>query len=159
MLINIKLRFIVLFGFALCFSSVAFVQAQITIEERQQAELPLVLIPTARQKIILKPNGNLGGNTTASIVGGQAMSGLYTVSSDSDRSISINILSNEDEPYIKLKNFKVVYQGVTYKKFPAVGLPSPRSGEDIKVGFTVILKSSAGEGLRLPSYTLDINEE
>ena len=135
------------------------VQAEIRIEEQQQAELPLALIPNTRKKIILKPNGSLGANTNAEIVGGQPLSGHYRISSDSERTISINVLSNEDDPDIKLKTFKVKYQGVTYKTFPAIGLPSPGSGEDLLVGFTAILKSSAGEGERFPSYILDIVEE
>lgn len=135
------------------------VHAEIRIEEQQQAELPLALIPNSRKKIVLKPNGSLGAKTNAEIVGGQSMSGHYRIFSDSDRTITINILSNEDVPEIKLKNFKVRYQGVTYKNFPVIGLPSPGNGEDLLVGFTAILKSSAGEGERFPSYTIDVVED
>ena len=138
--INIRLHITITFLFVLLLTQAISAQAQIRIEEQQQAELPLALIPSSRQKIILKTNGGLGGNTNADIVGGHAMSGHYKVysDSDSDSNISINILSNEDDPHIKLKSFKVVYKGVTYKNFPVVGLSSPGNGEDIHIGFTAI---------------------
>jgi hypothetical protein len=42
---------------------------------------------------------------------------------------------------------------------PAIGLSSPGAGEDLFIGFTVVLKSGAGEGERLLSYTIDVTEE
>lgn len=144
----------------LLFSAFSFgVQAQVIIEELQQAELPLALIPDARKKIVLKPNGNLAAATNADIVGGHAVSGHYRISSDTEQSITIDVMSTEDDPKIVLKNFKLKYQGVTYKKPPVTGLPSPGSGEDLFIGFTVILKSGAGEGERFLSYTIDVIEE
>jgi len=133
--------------------------SQIWIEERQRAELPLTLVPGTRKKLILTPNNKLGGNSNAEVVGGQTVSGHYYIQSDSDKTISISLLSNEDVSELRLKRFKVKYKGVTYKSFPAVGLPSPGNGEDIFIGFTVIVKSSAVEGEKYPSYILDVSEE
>ena len=134
-------------------------RSQVWIEERHQAVFPLTLIPDSRKKIILKPNGSIGANTTAEVVGGSAVSGHYYVSSDSERTITIDVLSNNDDQNIKLKNFKVKYLGKTYNGLPASGLPSPGQGTDLYIGFTAILKSGAEEGERYPSYTIDIVED
>ena len=142
---------------SLCTSNYAF--SQIWIEERQRAELPKTLVTGARQKIVLTYSNQLGNGTTADIVGGQTMSGHYYISSDTQQTISINILSNRDVASIQLKSFKLKYKGETYNNFPAVGLPSPGNGEDVYIGFTAVLESSAVEGEILPSYLLDINEE
>lgn len=157
---NIRMR-LPIFGALLCLLNLASntVCAQIYIEELQQAELPLALIPEARKKIVLKPNGKLASATNADIVGGHAVSGHYKISSDSNQTISINVVSTEDDPDIVLKNFKIKYQGSTYNKLPAIGLSSPGAGEDLFIGFTVVLKSGAGEGERLLSYTIDVTEE
>jgi hypothetical protein len=133
--------------------------SQIWIEEYQQAELPLAIVPGVRKKIVLTTQNGLGGQTTAEIVGGSPVAGHYRISSDTDKTISIDIISNQDVSQLNLKKFKVKYRGVTYKTFPAVGLPSPGAGEDLFVGFTVIIKSSASEGELFPSYVIDVVEE
>lgn len=150
-----------IFGALLCLLNLASntVCAQIYIEELQQAELPLALIPDTRKKIVVETSGSLGSGTNADIVGGHTVLGHYRISSDTNQTITINVISTADDPDIVLQNFKIKYQGATYKKLPAVGLPSPGAGEDLFIGFTVILNTGAGEGERLLSYTIDVTEE
>jgi len=144
-------------GGSFCYVDSAY--SQIWIEERQRAELPASLISSHRMKIVLTHGNQLGGQTSAEVVGGQIISGHYFISSDTQQMISINLISNQDDADISLTKFTMKYKGQTYKSFPAVGLPSPGNGEDVFIGFTATINQNTSEGERFPSYILDVNEE
>jgi len=144
-------------GGSFCYVNMA--HSQIWIEERQRAELPASLVSSQRMKLVLTHGNQLGGQTSAEVVGGQIISGHYFITSDTLQTISINLISNQDDADISLTKFTMKYKGQTYKTFPATGLPSPGNGEEVFIGFTATIKQNALEGERLPSYILDVNEE
>lgn len=145
------------FGFFFLLSHNSY--GQILITEVRSAELPATLLPSSRSKIVMEYDGQLGSGTNADVLGSHMVSGHYRISSDTNSTISINIASNEDVPNIELKTFKIRYQGVTYKSFPATGLPSPGAGEDVYIGFTAIIRSGANEGESFPTFVFDVIEE
>lgn len=135
-------------------------KAEVWIEEIQKAELPVSLLSNNKTKIVLKPNGNLGGGTNVTIVGGQHVSGKYRITSDSTSPITINLSSDNDTARIRLKRFKARYGGKTYKAFPVTGLANPgMSGAILSIGFTTVIKSGANEGSNELSYILDVSED
>jgi len=133
--------------------------AQVTIEERQRAELPSALMSSSKSKIVLTSNNQLDGRTTANVMSGQSLSGQYFISSDTDRTIRINVTDNNVDSDISLTHFTVVYKGRLYTTFPVTGLPSPGKGESVYIGFTATVKPRAGAGERNLSYDIDVTEE
>jgi len=132
---------------------------QVTIEERQRAELPSALISSHRSKMVLTSSNQLDGETTASVMSGQSYSGHYYISSNSDHTVSIDLKDNQDDEDIQLSKFTLVYKGRMYTSFPATGLPSPGEGENVYIGFTVTLRPGVTAGERYPSYEIDVTEE
>jgi len=134
--------------------------AEVWIEEIQPAELPLALLSNNKTKIVLKPNGNLGNGTSATLVGGTHIAGEYRISSDSNRPITINFTSDNSVANIVLKNFKARYNGTTYKTFPRSGLANPGlSGTNLTIGFTTVIGSGASEGGNELSYIIEVTED
>lgn len=136
------------------------VQAQVWIQEVQSLNFPKALQSTSgKKRIVVTFNGNLGGATTATIVGTHYNEAEFILSSDSNNTITIDIQSNEDVSGVTLKNFKLRYQGVTYKNFPASGLPSPGTGTNARLGMKVVYQRKVGEGEMQPSFELNVTED
>ena len=134
--------------------------SEIWIEEVQQAELPLALLPTGSKKIVLDQNSSLGARTSATIVGGQHFAGQYLVKSDSTSTITLNLTSDDNIRSVQLNKFQLKYNNVVYSSFPVSGLVNPGlSGSYITVGFTATIKSGAPEGISEPSFTIDATED
>ena len=134
--------------------------SEIWIEEVQQAELPLALLPTGSKKIVLEQNSSLGPRTSASIVGGQHFAGQYLIKSDTASAITINLTSDDNIQSVQLNKFQLKYNNLVYSSFPASGLDNPGiSGTYVTVGFTAIIKSGAPEGVSEPSFTIDVTED
>jgi|GEM_PF-6860742 len=138
----------------------AVAHSEIWVEEVQQAELPLALLPTGSKKIVLEQNSSLGSRTSATIVGGHHFAGQYLIKSDTTSTITINLTSDNNIPSVLLNQFQLKYNNTVHSSFPASGLENPSiSGAYITVGFTATIKSSAQEGVSLPSFTIDVTED
>jgi len=134
--------------------------SEIWIEEVQQAELPLALLPAGSKKIVLEQNSSLGPRTSATIVGGQHFAGQYLIKSDTASTITINLTSDDNIQSVQLNKFQLKYDNTVHSNFPASGLVNPNiTGAYITVGFTTIIKSGAPEGISLPSFTIDVTED
>ncbi|TNC80627.1 MAG: hypothetical protein C9356_12970 [Oleiphilus sp.] len=134
--------------------------AQVWIQEVQSLSFPKALpSESGKKRIIVTHNGNLGGGTNATIVGTYYNEAEFIISSDSTNTITVDIQSNEDIAGVTLKGFKLRYEGVTYKSFPASGLPSPGSGTSAKLGMKVVYQRSVGEGEMHPSFVINVTED
>jgi len=134
--------------------------AQITLIESERLQFPAATASPSTGQMRLTPRGKLRDVLNTEVVGTVYHNAEFRVSSDTDKTITIDIKDLADVPGVQLDDFRIRYRGKVYRDFPVSGLRNPgTNGRRVRVGIRVRFDSSVGGGEYLPSYDLTITED
>lgn len=135
------------------------IKAAVSITEVQTHTFPAVMTNKQTARLTVNQYGQLESIQGATVLGDYYNAGQYLLQSDSSNTITINITSLEDVPNVSLGSIQLLYQGRTYRKFPARRLPNPGSGSTAQIGIKVTFSRNVPPGLATPSFVIDITED
>lgn len=133
--------------------------AEITITEIRSHTFPdsLASDKTARLRVTWK--NQLKGVRNTTVLGDYFNAGEFLLSSDSNKTFTVNMSNVADIPDVELKTFQFRYKNKTYTSFPVSGLPNPGSGTPAFVGMRILWKKTVEPGDIAPSYEITITED
>ncbi|MGF1762051.1 hypothetical protein [Aliivibrio kagoshimensis] len=135
-------------------------KAEIIIEEIQPLKFPSIIKNLGSSTIVLVNwKGGIGKATNSDFFDHIYHAGKYKIYSDTEKNITINITSINNNSGIKLKSFKVRYKNKTYKSFPTSALKNPGTkGATIKIGAKMVANKNTTPGSKQPQYLIQIDE-
>lgn len=133
--------------------------AAVSITEVQAHTFPAAMTDKQTARLTVNQYGQLEGVQGATVLGDYYSAGHYLLQSDSSSPITINITSLEDVPNVSLGSIELLYQGRTYRKFPARRLPNPGTGSTAQIGIKITFSRDVPPGAATPSFTIDVTED
>lgn len=148
--------FILLFGALFSASS----HSETTITEINPHKFPDAISnpsQTARLRVTWKGELKAVRNTT--VLGDLYNAGEFLLTSDSDKTFTVNMTNDADISGVTLKTFQFRYKNKTYTTFPVSGLANPGAGTTATVGMRILFTKDVPSGDIAPSYTITVTED